>query len=173
MQTVSLHRPILNLVRDLFVFCCYTGMAPFDMQHLLPHQIHRGEDGMIWLTYTRSKSKVAANVPLLAPAITLINKYKVKKKGVESDTVFPYVTNKTLNDSLKIIGEICQIGISLNFYMARHTFGTTVTLLKGVPITSIKVMMGHEKLDSTMIYARVSQNVVAMDMMMAQGRMGL
>jgi integrase len=148
-------------------------MAPIDMQHLLPHQIHQGENGLIWLTYTRSKSTVAANVPLLAPAIALIDKYKAKKNEPVRDTAFPYVTNKTLNDSLKIIGEICQIGISLNFYMARHTFGTTVTLLQGVPITSIKAMMGHEKLDSTMIYARVSHCVVGMDMMLAQRRMGL
>ena len=81
------------------------------------------------------------------------------------------VTNKDLNFNLKIIGEICDVGFLLNFYIARHTFATTVTLAQGVPITSIKEMMGHDRIETTMIYARVDSSTVGMDMMLVQERM--
>jgi integrase len=157
-------RPMLTLVKNLFVFCCYTGMAPADMQHLQPHQLYTGPEGLMWLTYTRAKSKVPAHVPLLNPAVALIKKYERKKGDFLRTTVFPFVTNKDLNDSLKIISEICEFGMSLNFYMARYTFATTVTLLNGVPISSIKEMMGHRKIESTIHYARADKSVVGKDM---------
>jgi integrase len=90
-------RPMFNLVKDLFVFCCYTGMAPADMQHLRPHQIYFGTGGLTWLYYIRAKSKVPANVPLLRPALALIKKYEWKKGDLLRGTVFPFVTNKDLN----------------------------------------------------------------------------
>lgn len=114
------HSPKMQLVRDLFVFSCYTGMAPADMQRLQSHQIYKGIDDLTWLTYSRTKSNRPANVPLLQPAIEIINKYKINKGDVLRDTVFPFVTNKDLNMNLKIISEICELGLSLNFYMARQ-----------------------------------------------------
>jgi integrase len=166
-------RPMLNLVKDLFVFCCYTGMAPADMQHLQPHQIYSGNDGLTWLTYIRTKSKVPANVPLLSPALELIKKYAWKRGDIFRATVFPFVTNKDLNSNLKIISEICGFGIQLNFYIARYTFATTVTLFHGVPITSIKEMMGHLKIESTIHYARADKSVIGKDMKLLQEKMNL
>jgi integrase len=168
----TLQTPMLDLVRDLFVFCCYTGMAPVDLQRLQPHQIYVGSDGLTWLSYTRTKSTIPANVPLLSPAMAIIKKYRWKKGDTMRTTVFPFVTNKDLNANLKIIGEICEIGISLNFYIARHTFATTMTLAQGVPITSIKEMMGHDRIETTMTYARVSNAIIGMDMMLVQEKMG-
>ncbi|WP_217607180.1 site-specific integrase [Chitinophaga sp. GbtcB8] len=164
-------KPMLNLVRDLFIFCCYTGMAPVDMQRLRPRQIYTSNDNIAWITYTRAKSSTPAHVPLIKVPLSILEKYKLGKDDLSRETVFPFVTNKALNDNLKIIGEICGFTLPLNFYMARHTFATTVTMLQGVPITSIKVMMGHQKLESTMIYTRVSNPIVGMDMMLAQERM--
>jgi integrase/recombinase XerD len=172
LEKKALQTPMLDLVRDLFVFCCYTGMAPVDLQRLQPHQIYVGSDGLTWLNYTRTKSIIPANVPLLSPAIAIIKKYQWKKGDTIRTTVFPFVTNKDLNANLKIIGEICEIGISLNFYIARHTFATTMTLAQGVPITSIKEMMGHDRIETTMTYARVDSSIIGMDMMLVQERMG-
>lgn len=166
-------RPMLNLVKDLFVFCCYTGMAPGDMQHLQPHQIYIGNDGLTWLTYTRAKSKVPAHVPLLSLALDLIKKYAWRRGDILRTTVFPFVTNKDLNDNLKIISEVCEFGVPLNFYIARYTFATTVTLLHGVPITSIKEMMGHQKIESTIHYARADKSVIGKDMILLQKKIGL
>ncbi len=168
-----LQLPMISLVRDLFIFCCYTGMAPVDMQNLQPYQIYSGADGLTWISYTRAKSNVVANVPLLRPAIAIIQKYGRKKGELKRNTVFPFVTNKDLNSNLKNISEICELGMSLNFYIARHTFGTTVTLLFDVPITSIKEMMGHERIETTMLYARVNNSVIGRNMIIAQQKMDL
>ena len=171
LESKSLRNPMLDLVRDLFVFCCYTGMAPVDLQRLQPHQIYVGSDGLTWLTYTRAKSVIPANVPLLSPASAIIAKHRWKKGDIKRATVFPFVTNKDLNFNLKIIGEICDVGFPLNFYIARHTFATTVTLAQGVPITSIKEMMGHDRIETTMTYARVDSSIIGKDMVLAQERM--
>jgi len=168
LESKSLRNPMLDLVRDLFVFCCYTGMAPVDLQRLQPYQIYVGSDGLTWLTYTRTKSVIPANVPLLSPAIAIVEKRRWKKGDIKRTTVFPFVTNKDLNINLKIIGEICDVGFPLNFYIARHTFATTVTLAQGVPITSIKEMMGHDRIETTMTYARVSNFIIGKDMMLVQ-----
>lgn len=166
----TFQRPLLNLVKDLFVFCCYTGMAPVDVQHLQSHQIYKGNDGLMWLIYHRTKSKIPAHVPLLPPALALIKKYELKPDDLLRNTVFPFVTNQYLNDSLKVISELCEFGMPLNFYISRHTFATTVTLFHGVPITSIKEMMGHRKIESTMHYAKVDRSSVARDMKMVEQR---
>lgn len=172
LESKSLRDPMLDLVRDLFVFCCYTGMAPMDLQRLQPYQIYAGSDGLTWLTYTRAKSVIPANVPLLSPAIAIIEKHRWKKGDIKRTTVFSFVTNKDLNFNLKIIGEICDIGFPLNFYIARHTFATTVTLAQGVPITSIKEMMGHDRIETTMTYARVDSSIIGIDMMLVQESIG-
>jgi integrase len=168
LESKTFQRPLLNLVKDLFVFCCYTGMAPGDVQHLQPHQIYRGSDGLMWLTYHRTKSKIAAHVPLLMPALALIKKYEPKPNYLTCKTVFPLVTNQYLNGSLKVISEVCEFGIPLHFYVSRHTFATTVTLFQGVPITTIKEMMGHRKIEPTALYARADKSVVGKDMMLLQ-----
>jgi site-specific recombinase XerD len=108
---------------------------------------------------------------LLTPALAIIEKHRWKKGDIIRVTVFPFVTNKDLNANLKIISEICDIRTPLNFYMARHTFATTVTLAQGVPITSIKEMMGHDRIETTMTYARVDNSIIGMDMMLVQERM--
>jgi integrase len=169
LESRSFNGDMLKLVRDIFIFCCYTGMAPVDVQRLEPHQIFLGADGLTWLTYQRAKSKVLAYVPLLGPASALIKKYQLKKGDLSRSTVFPFVSNQILNRNLKIISEICGLGFPLNFYVSRYTFATTVTLYNGVPITSIKEMMGHKKIETTAHYARASKVVVGKDMMRLQG----
>jgi integrase len=170
LESRSFDGDMLNLVKDIFVFCCYTGMAPVDVQRLEPHQIFLGADDLMWLTYLRAKSKVSAFVPLLSPATALIKKYQLKKGDLSRNTVFPYVSNQILNRNLKIISEICGFGFPLNFYVSRYTFATTLTLFHGVPITSIKEMMGHKKIETTAHYARANKTVVGRDMMRLQKR---
>jgi integrase/recombinase XerD len=168
LESKVLQNPMLDLVKDLFVFCCYTGMAPVDLQNLKPHQIYTGSHGLNWLSYIRAKSSIPASVPLLSPALVILQKHCWKKGDIKRATVFPVVTNKDLNANLKIIGEICEIGFPLNFYIARHTFATTVTLAQGVPISSIKEMMGHDRIDTTMTYSRTNNSILARDMMQLQ-----
>jgi site-specific recombinase XerD len=87
------------------------------------------------------------------------------------ETVFPKISNQEMNRSLKLIAEICGIKKYLTFHLARHTFATTVTLMNGVPIETISKLLGHTKLSTTMIYARVTQSKIGMDMELLQNKL--
>jgi len=52
----------------------------------------------------------------------------------------------------------------LYFHLARHTFATTTTLAKGVPIETVSKMLGHTNIETTQIYARITNNKISNDM---------
>ncbi len=162
---------MLETVRDLFVFSCYTGLPYIDLMELQPANIVAGGDGFTWIKTKRAKTGVPVDVPLLDPALEILDKYKdhkmVNKKGV-----FPKISNQEINRSLKIIGEICKIKKPMTFHLARHTFATTVTLINGVPIESISKMLGHTKLTTTMVYAKVVKQKLSMDMALLKTKIG-
>jgi site-specific recombinase XerD len=168
---VQLSVPILQKVHDLFLFSCYTGLSFIDLVQLKPHQVVTVINGIKWIATTRAKTSTAVNIPLLEPAVKIMEKFKDDQSAMINETVFPKISNQEMNRSLKIIAGLCGIKKGLTFHMARHTFATTVTLMNGVPIESISKMLGHTKLSTTMIYARVSQNKIGMDMMLLQEKM--
>lgn len=172
LETQDLENPMLQKVRDLFVFSCYTGLAYVDLMALQPANIISSVDGMKWIKTTRTKSDVSVNVPLLSPALVILEKYSHYQEPSQHDMLFPRVTNQEMNRSLKVIGEICGINKNLSFHLARHTFATTVTLMNGVPIETISKMLGHTKLSTTMIYARVTNSKIGMDMGLLQSKLG-
>jgi site-specific recombinase XerD len=100
-----------------------------------------------------------------------MKKYQLKKGDLTRNSVFPFVSNQVLNRNLKIISEIFGFGFPLNFYVSRYTFATTLTLFHGVPITTIKGMMGHKKIETTAHYARVNKVVVGKDMTSLQKKL--
>ncbi|MDQ0107438.1 integrase [Chitinophaga terrae (ex Kim and Jung 2007)] len=167
-ENVELIKPITKLVRAIFVFCCYTGMAPIDAQSLKPSQLHRDIEGNIWMTYKRTKSEVPAWVPLLNKAKEILDQYGLEPGATYRETIFAYVSNKIINDHLKVIGLACGFDFELHAYMARHTFGTTVTTQLGVPAEVTQIMMGHEDIESTMIYSRVGNPLIMMYMKRVQ-----
>jgi site-specific recombinase XerD len=73
-------------------------------------------------------------------------------------------SNQKYNAYLKEIAEICGIKKTLTSHMARHTFATTVTLSNGVPLETVSKMLGHTKLSTTQIYAKVLDTKVSHDM---------
>lgn len=163
--------PMLGLVRDFFLFSCYTGLAYADLVALKPVNIIEGEDGSKWIRTSRAKTDTAVYVPLLKPALALLEVYLHADMPRKNGNIFPALTNQEVNRDLKIIAGVCGIQKYLTFHLARHTFATTVTLMNGVPIESISKMLGHTKLSTTMIYAKVSQGKVAMDMAMLQQKL--
>ena len=163
--------PMLRRVRDLFIFSCYTGLAYIDLTMLKPANIIVAGDGMQWIKTSRKKTEIPVNVPLLRPAVAIMEKFRVDENAKKWGTLFPKVSNQEMNRSLKLIGEICEIKKRLTFHLARHTFATTVTLLNGVPIETISKLLGHTKLATTMIYAHVMQSKIGMDMNLLQGRL--
>ena len=156
--------PRLQLVKDLFVFSCYTGLAYIDAYNLTPHNINVGIDGGYWLTFSRKKTDRPVRVPLLPKALEIIEKYKTHPLSIVNGKLLPVYSNQKLNGYLKEIADLCSIQKPLTFHIARHTFATTVTLTNGVPIESVSSMLGHTSIKTTQIYAKVIQKKVSEDM---------
>lgn len=154
----------LILVRDIFIFSCYTGLAYIDVQNLSPANISMGIDGSKWIFTKREKTDGPSNIPLLPIVEELIEKYKDHPKAVNKNRVMPILSNQRMNSYLKEIADVCNINKELTFHVARHTFATTVTLSNGVPMESVSKMLGHRSLKSTQIYARVLDVKVSRDM---------
>ncbi|HUH46311.1 MAG TPA: site-specific integrase [Arenibacter sp.] len=154
----------LERVRDLFVFSCYTGIAYADIIELTQHNILKGIDGDDWIFTKRLKTKVPVKVPLLPKAYALIDKYKGHPMTQITKTLLPVITNEKANFYLKEIAEAIGLEKNLTFHMARHTFATTVTLSNGVPIETVSKMLGHTKIATTQIYARVVERKISNDM---------
>ncbi len=161
-KVFSLER--LSLVRDIFLFSCYTGLAYVDVQKLTNAEIMLGIDGKKWIFTSRQKTDVPSRIPLLAEAIRIIEKYKDDPRSINQDKVFPILSNQKMNSYLKEIATLCGINKELTFHIARHTFATTVTLSNGVPIESVSKMLGHKNIRTTQHYAKILDSKVSEDM---------
>lgn len=161
------HFPIdrLDRVRDLFVFSCYTGISYSDIMGLTKNNLIIGMDGKSWIATKRLKTKTTVRVPLLEPAQKILDKYEGHPVTIHSGTLLPKITNEKTNLYLKEIADAVGIKKNLTFHMARHTFATTVTLSNGVPIETVSKLLGHTKLATTQIYARVLDKKLSEDMM--------
>jgi len=151
----------LDITRDMFVFSCFTGLAYIDLYHLTNDKIVKADDGTLWLNILRQKTDNVSKIPLLEVPLKLIEKYRGTGAG---DRVFPVKSCGLLDGQLKKIAELCGIKRRLTFHMSRHTFATETCLSQGVPIESVSRMMGHKKLSTTQIYAKVTHNKVNEDM---------
>lgn len=152
----------LDIVRDVFLLTIYTGYAPVDIANLRLTNIRNHFDGDPWIFTTRQKTDIKSDVPLIAPALAIIAKYKNHPKCLDGRLV-PYNTNQTMNQSLKEIGDLCCIPFPLNYYAARHTFATRV-MNNGVSALSAGKMMGHTRIETTLGYGRILNKTVSNEM---------
>jgi len=154
----------LRLVRDIFIFSCYTGLAYIDVKQLTLENIVIGIDGERWISTHRQKTDSPSNIPLLPMAEKIITKYKDNPQCLNKGLLLPILSNQRMNSYLKEIGDVCGINKELTFHIARHTFATTVTLTNGVPIESVSKMLGHKNLKTTQHYAKIVDKKVGLDM---------
>jgi site-specific recombinase XerD len=154
----------LTIVKDIFVFCCYTGLAYVDVMNLGKENIVKGINGEDWIKICRQKSHIPANVPLLPMAKRIMMKYISHPRTSGLNSIFPVFSNQKVNSYLKEIADLCAIRKNLTSHVARHTFATTVTLSNGVPIETVSKMLGHTKIATTQIYARVLEKKIGEDM---------
>ena len=138
--------PRLDLVRDIFLFCCYTGLAFADVKKLSEDDIVLGMNGKKWIKTKRQKTKSLSSIPLLDVPSAIIEKYKDHPQVKIKNTILPVLTNQKSNAYLKEIADVCGIKKNLTTHLARHTFATTVTLSKGVPIESVERCSGTDLL---------------------------
>jgi hypothetical protein len=154
----------LSLVRDIFLFSCFTGLAYIDVKNLTKSHISHGIDGEQWIFTHRQKTESASKIPILPVTQMIIDKYENHPQSTNEDKLLPILSNQKMNAYLKEIAAICNINKELTFHIARHTFATTVTLTNGVPIESVSKMLGHKNLRTTQHYAKVLDRKVSEDM---------
>ena len=146
----------LSQVRDMFIFCCYTGLAYAEMSNLSKEHLIIGFDGNIWIQMYRQKTNGVVSVPLLSRAKEVLAKYK------NDDNLLPVISNQKFNSYLKEIAEIVNIDKRLTHHIARKTFATTVLLYNDVPMEIVSELLGHSKMQITQKhYAKVVQKSVS------------
>ena len=158
----------LELVRDIFIFSCFTGLAYIDVSNLTPNHIVTMDDKQ-WIMTKRQKTSVETNVLLLDIPKSIIAKYS--HKTYRDGKLFPVLTNQKTNSYLKEIADLCGIKKKLTFHLARHTFAT-MSLSKGVPIESVSKMLGHTNIRTTQIYARITNKKIEHDMEQLSEKLG-
>ncbi|KIO51643.1 site-specific integrase [Flavobacterium hibernum] len=151
--------PRLEKVKDIFLFSCYTGYAPVDALELTERNLSEDSTGNLWIMTSRAKTAIRANVPVLPTVEKIISKYKNQQKGL-----IPKISNQKMNAYLKEIADVCGIDKHLTWYVARHTFATTVTLGNGVRLENVSAMMGHTNTKQTQHYAKVLDVNIMEDM---------
>jgi integrase len=154
----------LAVVRDVFVFQCYTGLAYIDVYNLKNADIKVGDDDELWIISERQKTGSSFNVPLLPQALRIIERYKDHPQCLLRNTVLPVISNQRMNGYLKEIADLCGIESTLNTHKARRTFGSTVTLNNNVPIHVVKEMLGHSSVKQTEEYALTEQQAIGKEM---------
>ena len=160
LMTTPLSVPRLYLVRDLFLFSCYTGISYGDMCRLTAAHLETAEDGTVRIKATREKTNVEFEIPLLDLPLHIIDKYR---DTTSDGKLLPMYGNSELNKGLKSLATVCGIDRKLTFHKARHNFGTHITLSLGAPIETVSRMMGHRRLMTTQIYAHVTDRKVDED----------
>jgi site-specific recombinase XerD len=163
----------LSLVRDIFLFSCFTGLAYIDVKNLTKSHISIGIDGDKWIFTHRQKTETASKIPVLPVTQMIIDKYADHPQSVNEDKLLPILSNQKMNAYLKEIAAVCEIEKELTFHIARHTFATTVTLTNGVPIESVSKMLGHKNLRTTQHYAKVLDKKVSEDMKILRDKFSL
>ena len=160
----------LELVRDIFVFSCFTGLAYIDVKQLTPDNIVLGIDGDKWINKNRQKTDTNSKIPLLPTAQYIMDKYSDYPVNKNKGTILPILSNQKMNSYLKEIATVCGINKELTFHIARHTFATTVTLSNGVPIETVSKMLGHTNLKTTQHYAKILDKKISEDMQILKAK---
>ncbi|MDB0600280.1 site-specific integrase [Tenacibaculum maritimum] len=149
----------LNQVKDMFIFCCYTGLAYQEMSSLKEEHLLKGFDDGIWIQMMRQKTKSKVSIPLLPTASKILDKYRPEGR------LLPVISNQKFNSYLKEIAELVGIDKRLTHHIARKTFATTVLLYNDIPIEIVSELLGHSSISITQRhYAKVVQSKVSSQM---------
>jgi len=154
----------IEQVRDVFIFCIFTGLAFSDVQQLSAEHLVRGNNSEMWIRKARQKTKNMCNIPLLPIPVSLIDKYKEHPDCSKTGKLFPVPSNQKMNAYLKEIADLCGINKKLTTHVARHSYATSVCLANGVSMENVAKMLGHSDTTITKHYARVLDSSIMRDM---------
>lgn len=149
----------LQIVTDLFIFCCYTGLAYNEMNNLKSENIIVGFDKMEWINIKREKTNKIISVPILPKAKSILNKY------ANDNELLPRISNQKFNSYLKEISAITGIEKRITHHIARKTFACTVLLYNNVPMEIVSELLGHSNILITQeSYGKIVQTKISEEM---------
>jgi site-specific recombinase XerD len=170
LKALSIPNKSMCLVRDVFVFACYTGLCYIEVKNLKKKSIVVGIDGEQWIMVRRQKSKTPVKVPL-DEAQEILDRYADYPCAENNYSLLHVFSAQKINQYLKDIAKLCKIDKNLTFHVARHTFATTVTLSNDVPIETVSKLLGHKKLSTTQKYARVIEKKISKNTMQLKAKL--
>lgn len=160
LEEAVLQQKRLSVIQDLFIFCCYTGLAYNEMTNLEKQNIQIGFDSINWIQMKREKTQRQISIPILPKAQEIIEKY-----STDSNRIFPPISNQKFNSYLKEISTITGIEKRLTHHIARKTFASTVLLYNDVPMEIVSELLGHSNMTITQeSYGKVVQRKVSEEM---------
>jgi site-specific recombinase XerD len=151
----------LEEVRDVFVFCCYTGLSYCDVVRLTQDQITKGENGFEFIHAKRRKTGTESIIPILPRARAILDKYSSCPACTTLGKLLPVKSNQKMNEYLAEVATISGVSKKITCHLARHTFATTLTLENGISLESVSKMLGHTSQRTTQIYARMTERRIA------------
>ena len=154
----------IEVVRDIFLFQCYTGLAYADIKALTQDYTLQSAD-KVFIIKPRQKTRIKATVPLVPEAIELLNKYQ--NHSIDG-YCFPVPSNQKLNSYLQEVADLCGINKPLTSHIGRHTFATRM-LNRGMQKEYIQEIMGLSSIKHLNIYAKMQKETLHKAMMQAVG----
>ena len=161
MLTTPIESYRYSRTRDWFVFSSFTGLSYADMCALSTSNLVEDQDGSTWIKIPRQKTGTVCSIKLLSVPLAIIKKYEKERK---SDKVFNMINRPSLSVNMKGLAKICGIERDLTYHMSRHTYGTLMGVSQGVPIETVCKLMGHRSIQTTQIYAKITDQKVNEDM---------
>lgn len=162
-----MEKPMPNLrlenVRDIFVFCCFTGLAFADVKELKREHLTTDEQGNMWIRKPREKTAVMSTIPLLKQPKAILQKYAFDLHCMESGKLLPVPSNQKMNAYMSEIATICGLNKKLTTHCARHTFAC-LAVEYGMPIDVLAKILGHTNTNMTRHYAKFSEQLIGREM---------
>lgn len=157
----SFKKKSYELIRDLFIFCCFTGLSWTDMANLTKENLQTSFDGHLWIKTNRQKTGTETSLRLLEVPLRIIKKYE---GCCEDGKLLPVPCYPNCKNGIKVIAKKCGIEKNVTWHMSRHSFATTVCLSNDMPIETLSKMLGHRSIRTTQIYAKITAEKVSNDM---------
>lgn len=169
LMKADVKHPTEIFIRDMFIFSTFTGIAYADLENLTYDNIQRQESGDLCITLNRKKTGSFAFIPITDIPQRIINKYKDTPFAGTDGRVFKLCTLTNADILLKKIAKAAGINKRLTYHMSRHSFAT-LCLSMGVPIETVSKILGHQSIDTTQIYAKITRTKLNEDMTNLAGR---
>ena len=162
----------LEVVRDIFCFCSFTGLAFIDVKQLNPTHLVTDSNGSLWVRKPRQKTGNMCNIPVIHSAKVILDKYKDHPEYLKNNVLLPVLSNQKMNSYLNEIADLCEITKKLSTHVARHTAATVVFLANNVSIENVAKMLGHSSTKMTQHYAKVLDSSILRDMQQVEAKFG-